>query len=286
MSISIKSFQPTGSNTLFLANWMGWFEGATGVKHLGGVCKSDDPRTIKAQVDMMQAVGIDGAIIDWYGPNDNPTNQASLMLMTELERRGMKFSIMLDSGIVKWLPAGVDRNAAMVNAINYCKANFVASPAYVQWQGKPLFFEFGTRVAGVGLDVAGLVAKFPELVLAFQDHVLSPGDTTFAWVNGFPNNGLGYLKNYLDAADPANSIPCVFMGFDDHKASDPTQSVWGGPARFIDTNYGNTWRGCFELINAKYTTAPKIIQVATWNDYEERTAIEPIIRGITGTKLY
>jgi hypothetical protein len=285
MPISIKSFQPAGSNTLFLANWMGWFEGVVGNKHIGGVCRSDDPRTIKAQVDMMQAVGIDGAIIDWYGPNDNPTNQASLMLMTELERRGMKFSIMLDSGIVKWLPAGVDRNAAMVDAINYCKANFVASPAYVQWKGKPLFFEFGTRIP-LNFSIASVEVKFPELTLAYQDHGMDTTEPTFAWVNGFPNNGLGYLKGYLSTADVDNSIPCVFSGFDDHKASDPTQSVWGGPARFIDSNYGNTWRGCFELINAKYTTAPKIIQVATWNDYEERTAIEPIIRGITGTKLY
>lgn len=283
MTPFLKSQLP---NTKILANWMGWFQQAGG-KHIAGVCESIDPRTVRAQIQMAKAVGIDGFVVDWYGPNDNPTNEATLELMTAAEADGQfEFSIMLDSGIFKW--ASTDpavRQQKLYDAITYAITNFGQSPRYTSLNNLPLFWEFGLRDNGMNPSL--LTSRFPNLPLLYQDSIpmgaLSTG--TFAWVNGFPDSVATYLNGYLSRVQPSGiKVPCVFWQFDDHDPKAPANSVWGGPARLISPRNGDMWTDCVQMIRA---AGPfPIVQVCTWNDYEERTAIEPIVKALTATKLY
>jgi hypothetical protein len=94
------------------------------------------------------------------------------------------------------------------------------------------------------------------------------------------------MRNYLAQQDPIQ-IPCLFDGFDDHNP-DPAhikESRWGGPARSIP--YGQ-WQMCLDEIN-KAAAAGKTfpaVQIVTWNDYDERTRIEPQALTLAGFKLF
>jgi hypothetical protein len=281
--------------TKVYANWMGWFQ-ANGGKHIAGVCQSDDPRTIRKQIRMAKAIGVDGFVADWYGYNPDqsaPSNQATLELMTLCEEEGFEFSIMLDSGIFKWRAdmsaAGVvSRNAMLKEAMTYVQNNFMVSPAYSKINGLPAVWEFGLRDNGI--DMAAFTAAFPNQMMMYQNSIgAGPSVGSFAWVAGFPNAGIPYLANYLSthAADPGPVVPCLFWQFDDHDPKTPANSIWGGPARLIAPAFGDTVTGCIGLVkmflqNAKNAPA---VQLCTWNDYEERTAFEPIAKALTGTTL-
>lgn len=272
-----------------VANWMGWFEGATGNKHIGGVCRSDDPRTVGAQVKMAKKIGLSGFVNDWYGYNPDfsvPVNEASLILMTECEEQGFEFSIMLDAGAFKW-PQVTNKPAQLQDAINYTRTNYMSSSAYSRINGKPILYEFGWR--GQAIDPLAIQTANPDIIIICQDK--TPTGASFSWVNGFgsataPNS---YLDGYLAQTD-AIMIPCMFWGFDDHDPKNPTKSIWDSTAaaRFIDPRYGQQWMDCINKINAASKKPGQFpyIQVCTWNDYEEGTRIEPFIKAIMDQHLW
>lgn len=263
---------------------MGWFQKAGG-KHIAGVCESQDPRTVRNQIQMAKAVGVDGFVVDWYGPNDNPSHQTTLELMVAAESRNdFEFSMMLDSGIYKWQSTDPAVRLQILRAsIDYALANFTTSPMYTKLNKKPLFWEFGLRETGI--DIAALANLYPQIALVSQNTQPTPGvlDGTYAWVNGFPDKGVDYLAGYLASNPGGVKIPCLFWQFDDHDPKAPANSVWGGPARFISPRNGDMWSDAVNMVAA---TNPAVVQICTWNDYEERTAIEPIVKALTGTKLY
>ena len=283
MTPFLKSQLP---NTKILANWMGWFQQAGG-KHIAGVCESIDPRTVRAQIQMAKAFGIDGFVVDWYGPTDNPTNEATLELMTAAEADGaFELSIMLDSGIFKWFSTDpASRQQKLYDSIVYAIANFTNSPCYTRLNNFPLFWEFGLRENGI--DLAALATRFPNLPLLCQNSIPTgaPQTGTYAWVNGFPDAGAAYLGGYLSRAQASGiKVPCLFWQFDDHDPKTPANSIWGGPARSISPRNGDMWTDCVQMIKAAGQFP--MAQICTWNDYEERTAIEPIVKALTATKLF
>src|SRR3954463_14810011 len=97
---SLKKLLPEGSPTRIFAHFMPWF-GST--SHLNVGYSSNDPAQVKRQIDDMMSRGIDGVIIDWYGPDKNLHNQTSLYIKQDAETRGGKFefAIVEDQGAVR-----------------------------------------------------------------------------------------------------------------------------------------------------------------------------------------
>jgi hypothetical protein len=277
------------------ANWMGWFI-STGGKHPAGVCQSDDPSTVRKQIRMAKAIGVDGFIVDWYGNNPDqaaPTNQATMELMVLCEEENFEFSIMLDSGIFKWQADAsttgvIQRNNILNTAMNYVSSKFMTSPAYSKIGGLPVVWEFGLRSNSI--DMTAFTKAFPNVLMMYQDTLAAGANAgSYAWVNGFPNAGVQYLQNYMSAhaKDLTPVVPCLFWQFDDHDPKAPANSIWGGPARLIDAQWGDTLTGCVNAVRTALATAKNIpaVQLCTWNDYDERTYFEPIAKALTGTKL-
>lgn len=264
------------------ANWMGWFVPAGGNNHAAGVCQSDDPETVRKQIKMAQALGIDGFVVDWYGTASQPSHEATEILAELCGYENFEFSIMLDAGIYKWAsPSPAVRSQVLQGAVNVALKYFTPSPSYSKINGQPVFWEFGWR--------GNPVATAPSLgnaILLSQDSIMAPAAGTFSWVNGFPpNDPMKYVSGYLARAD-ALQVPCLFYQFDDHNPADPAHSIWdaAAPARFIDAKFGDIWTGCIEAINATGKSYPAV-QICTWNDYDERTCIEPFAKALTGARL-
>jgi hypothetical protein len=284
---NLKSKLPAG--TKLLANCQGWFNGADGTKHMAGVCQSDDPRTVRNQVLAAHAVGIDGFVVDWYGPDANdfarPTDRFTQLLATQAAALGMEISIMIDSGTFKW--ATGDHLSVLNAALAYIRQRYLFSlPNYTKIAGKPVIWEFGW--ANAKMDVAAFARSNPDLTVLNQTSVVPGCAGSYGWVNGFgsPDAPRQYMESYLAKKD-AIQIPCIFDGFDDHNP-DPahiTESRWGGPARKIP--YGQ-WQMCIDEIN-KAAAVGKVfpaVQICTWNDHDERTQMESQFLALAGLKLF
>jgi len=78
-----------GATTKIYAHFMPWFGGAN---HMNVGYRSDDPAQVQRQVSDMLSRGIEGAIINWYGPDFTRENATTFAMMREAEARGGVFS--------------------------------------------------------------------------------------------------------------------------------------------------------------------------------------------------
>src|SRR5579864_1207971 len=97
--VNVHSLLYAGNTTKIYAHLMLWFGGSN---HMNVGYSSTDPAQVARQIRDMISRGINGVIIDWYGPN-NSIDQATQLVMAEAERHpGFTFAIMVDQGAIKW----------------------------------------------------------------------------------------------------------------------------------------------------------------------------------------
>jgi hypothetical protein len=225
---------------------------------------SSDPLIIRRQLDSCQRVLSPAKVAmvpDWYGPHDTLGENYCQGLREECEQMGVEFSMMIDKGAMA--------KSTFPELLAYLRLNYFRSLAYSKVQGKYIVWQFGVK----GIDPASV----PSDVLLVSENSSDSG-ASYAWPNGFaPNTPAKYLAGYLKRTDKF-MVPCLWKGFDDHKKSKPTESVWGGPARVM--NSGPTgwelWDSLVETIQATGHAFPEL-GLATLNDFEERTRLEPFI---------
>src|ERR1700683_599280 len=89
--VAVPSLLYSGTTTKVYAHLLLWFGQSS---HMNVGYNSTDPAQVKSQIDDMISRGIDGVIIDWYGPN-NFIDQATQAVMAEAESHpGFTFAIM------------------------------------------------------------------------------------------------------------------------------------------------------------------------------------------------
>ncbi|PYX94664.1 MAG: hypothetical protein DMG67_00960, partial [Acidobacteria bacterium] len=76
--VSLRSLLYPGATTKIYAHFMAWFGGAN---HMNVGYSSADPGQVKRQVDDMMSRGVQGAIMDWYGPGFATENTTSKLMM-------------------------------------------------------------------------------------------------------------------------------------------------------------------------------------------------------------
>ena len=95
----IHSLLYSGNTTKVYAHLMVWFGGSS---HMNVGYSSTDAGQVTRQINDMISRGINGVIIDWYGPGSS-TDQAVQLVMAESEKHpGFTFAIMVDQGAIKW----------------------------------------------------------------------------------------------------------------------------------------------------------------------------------------
>ena len=118
--VDVHSLLYSGATTKVYAHLMLWFGGSN---HMSVGYSSTNATQIHNQITDMISRGIDGVIIDWYGPN-NSIDQATKLVMAEAEKHpGFTFAIMIDQGAIEWVfvlgllaAAGADRPVAIHRA--------------------------------------------------------------------------------------------------------------------------------------------------------------------------
>jgi len=272
--VDVHSLLYSGASSRVYAHLLLWFGGSN---HMNVGYSSTDAAQIHRQITDMISRGIDGVVIDWYGPN-NSIDQATKLVMNEAETHaGFTFAIMVDQGAIEWDScSGCSPQQALINQLQYIEQTYFPSPAYMRVDGKPVITNFNIDLS-YSVDwnaVNGALATAP--LFLFQNnngfsHVLSGG--SYSWV--MPTTldyGVSYLNSFYDTGMPLTgeqTVGATYKGFNDTLAS------WGSN-RIMGQQCAQTWLQTFSEINGLYNSGKQLsaVQLVTWNDYEEGTEIE------------
>ena len=272
--VDVHSLLYSGATTKVYAHLLTWFGQS---QHMNIGYSSTDAAQIKRQIDDMASRGIDGVIIDWYGPN-NAIDQGTKLVMAEAENHpGFTFAIMIDQGAIEWYSCpGCSPQQALVNELQYMENTYFSSPAYMTRQGHPVVTNFNVDLSySVDWNAAN-AALSTHPVFIFQNnsgfsHTLSDG--SYAWVMPTTTDyGKNYLSSFYNVGMSFSGqqvVGATYKGFNDTLAS------WGSK-RIMGQACGQTWLQTFSDINGLYNSGKQLtdLQLVTWNDYEEATEIE------------
>ena len=277
--LPVRSLLYSGSTTKIYAAFQGWFGTPS---HINVGYSSTDPAQVQRQVTDMMSRGIQGAIVDWFGPNDPTTNGATMLLKQQAEAHpGFEFAIMEDSGA---LFAAAQQNncdvtTQLISDLNYINSQYESSPAYAHVDGRPIVLFFGVDTWYIDWNRVKASAPGNTLFLfrgpgGFTENDASNG--AFQWldlVNGNPLDPqlAGQTAFYTTAGTFSSSatLGSAYKGFND------TLAIWS-TNRLVDQHCGQTLLDTFSTVDQFYSASNQLpaIQLVTWNDYEEGTAIE------------
>ncbi len=290
--VDLHSLLYPGATSKVYAHLVLWFGGSN---HMNVGYSSTDATQLHHQVMDMISRGIDGVILDWYGPN-NSIDQAAKLVMAEAESHpGFTFAIMIDQGAIKWDScSGCSPQQALINQLQYVEQTYFPSPAYMRQQGRPVVTNFDID-GSYTVDWPTVNASLStQPVFLFQNntgftHLLSDG--SYSWVMPTTNDyGKSYLTSFYDTGMPftkEQTVGAAYKGFNDSLAA------WGS-SRIMAQQCGQTWLQTFSEINSLYNSGKQLsaLQLVTWNDYEEATEIESGINNclsvsaaVSGTSL-
>ena len=276
--VPISSLLYSGANTKIYAHYMAWF-GNSGHMNVG--YRSDDPAQVHKQVEDMISRGIQGAIVDWYGAAATLEDTGTKLLMKEAEAHpGFTFAITEDAGALVSAAEqnGCDVTTQLIADLNYVVSTYTASSAYMKVNGKTPIFVFG--VTGWYEDWSKVQAALPSsVVLIFRGGEglrLNASGGAFQWVDinsddPFDEQLAAQDSFYNAAAQKSNLVVLgsAYKGFND------TPAEWG-TNRLVDQHCGQTWLDTFSDIGKHYSASNQLsaVQLVTWNDYDEGSAIE------------
>ena len=223
--LDVHSLLYSGATTKVYAQLLLWFGQPD---HINVGYNSTDPAQVQRQITDMISRGIDGVIVDWYGPN-NSIDQATQAVMHEAEKHpGFNFAIMIDAGAIgSNLCSGCTPQQTLAQLLEYVEQNYFGSPAYLTVQGQPVVTEFNIdRSYAIDWNVArsALLATSPQFL--FQDgegfsHALSDG--SYSWVMPQAGDyGLSYLASFYDTGvtfPNEKTMGAVYKGFNDRLAA-------------------------------------------------------------------
>lgn len=272
--LDLHSLLYPGATTKIYAHLMLWFGKSN---HMNVGYSSQDAAEIHRQITDMISRGIDGVMIDWYGPNSYE-DQATKLVMAEAETHpGFTFAIIVDHGAIQWEScSGCTPQQALVSQLQYVEQTYFPSPAYMTVAGRPVITNFDIdKYYTIDWNAVNAALVTPPYFI-FQNssgftHVLSQG--SYAWVMPTTTDfGMSYLTNFYKTGIPLvadETVGATYKGFND------TLAAWTSN-RIMGQQCGKTWLGTFSEINTLYNSALQLsdLQLVTWNDYEEGTEIE------------
>ena len=232
-------------------------------------------RKIQRQIADMISRGIDGVVIDWYGPN-NAVDQATKAVMHEAEKHagfhirdhdrcGRDGKCLL--GLL--IPGRVDAVAAVRGEDLFRVSRVLHHP----------------RATGGDELQCGRVGGLAKSKRSFENSsaILVPGSgrvhsrherrQLFVGDADDPQLRFGIPVEFLPDRDcrshEIETMGATYKGFNDALAG------WGS-GRAIDQQCGQTWLQTFSQINSRYNSGRQLpyLQLVTWNDYEEGTELE------------
>jgi len=257
-----------------------------------GPYDSVDPAVLEYHVLLMKLAGIDGVIVDWYGPdnfNDYAVNnQRTLALFNYTRKAGLKFSLCYEDQTIQqeingnYITAGAAISHAQKTML-YVQTNFFTDASFLRLSNAPVLLNFGPQYFKNNSDwvsIFSVLNATNQPAFFTEDNRLSPvGTGAFDWppmgLSGGGTNTLppAQLQSYLVSFDQKAGgwpafVSSAFPRFHDFYAQAGAGSSYG----HLDDANGSTFTN---TLSRALTNHSAIVQVVTWNDFGEGTIVEP-----------
>jgi hypothetical protein len=272
--VDMHSLLYPGTTTQIYAELQPWWGDP---RHMNVGYISWNPAQVESQLEDMESRGINGVVIDWYGPADVTEPTTLAWLAATATHPNFKIIIMIDKGAVTLSPCkGCTPQQSMIYLTNYVLQHYATSPAYATLNGNAIITQFDLDLH-FALDWPAIqAATSSKITWIFENsggfsHPISGG--SWSWMNASsPDYGMNYLTNFYNNAlvhSQEQAWGAAYKGFNDTLAS------WS-LHRVVGQQCGQTWLSTFDKINSYYDSGKQlpILQLVTWNDYEEATELE------------
>jgi Glycosyl hydrolase family 71 len=263
-----------------------------------GPYDSLDPVVLEYHVLLMKLAGIDGVIVDWYGPDNyydyGLLNARTAALLKYTQKAGLKFSLCYEDATIAAEINGGPMNGVNVTAgtavahaqqtMSYAQTNYFTNTNYIRWNGQPVLLNFGPQYftqSTQWTSIFSVLNATNQPAFFTEDNRLAAGVGAFNWppmslsqpVGGSNVLSDASLQSYLVAFDQKGAgwpayISSAFPRFHDIYAQAGVGSSYG----YLSDNSGLTLQ---RTLTRAMTNTSAMIQVVTWNDYGEGTMVEP-----------
>jgi hypothetical protein len=288
--LPIRSLLYSGSTTKIYAHVEPWWGSGS---HINIGYSSQDPAQVHRQVQDMVSRGIDGVVVDWYGPGSYEDTGVKLLIAEAAATPNFSVLVEIDVGAINWHSCypGCSATTAVINLFTAANSTFFSSPAIARNNGRPMLMEFGMETLSLPsgaasgwnvIDWNAVQNQTPGNLAVMHRNLggyTKAGSTgAFTWME--PKSpfiaGLDgtadldwFYSNSISSYPTMPAFGAVWKGFND------TLADWSAD-RHIDQICGQTWLRTFAAINQYYSASNPLpsLQLVTWNDYEEGTEIE------------
>jgi hypothetical protein len=245
-------------------------------------------------MDEAKGLGISGFVVDWYGDREPFIDRSYALVQTMAAEKNFHVAMMYDE-TEDANGQGTDDSLAAFRRFSeaYLSPNAPGRQAYLTYDERPVIFIFPKGGRTDWNRVRAETNKWnPPPLLVYEDQPATPYaaafDGFYAWINpgkkGWAADGSNWGEDYLrdfyyrmQSKYPDKiAVGAAWAGFDDSKAS------WSLD-RHISQRCGETFADTLRLSREYYPAEHPLpfLLIATWNDYEEGTAIE---RGLAKCK--
>lgn len=274
-----------------LAVYVPWFGDP---EHINVGYTTDDPAVLRRQIAKAKDRGVQVFVVDWYGERRPFLDHSYALMQQVASQNHFKVALMYDETEEDNGQATEESLAAMTKAYEtYLRPGAAGRDAYLEYNERPVIFIFPKRGHTDWNRVRALVSNWPvPPLLIYKDdpppQYASAFDGYYAWVHpgsgGWISSGENWGEDYLESfykkmqnQPDKITVGTAWPGFDDTKAS------WSMD-RHIDERCGKTFEDTLRLFRFYDQIRPMpFLLIATWNDYEEGTAIEPGVRRNCGS---
>jgi PKD repeat protein len=290
--VDLHTMLPNSAASLpILAVYQPWFKQSN---HMDISVDEHDPATVTRQVEDAQSRGISGFMVNWYGQpiNSDKTSMDNISNTVRLVAEahpGFTFAFQYDGGAYK--TCNCDKTAKFIADMEYARAKYFSSPAYLKVNNRPVVEMFSVDEDGP-VDWTAIRTAEPDLMMIFRNsggwnHAQSDGMFGWLGINLDPTKALSYDTDfYWNARQHTDKlvIAPVWLGFND------TLAAWG-QNRITPRNCAQTFLQTMADAAANVNSID-FLEVNTWNDYEEATEFESgidncvtVTPAMTGTAL-
>ncbi len=266
-----------------------------------GPYDSSDISVIEYHMATAWAAGIDGFVIDWYGPQDRGEIDSAFRLLLDTADRwraayGLEFFLALtyEENILYWANLQKEQmETRLTEHLQYILDEYGQHPNYLRYNGIPVIFYFESWIDGqAGLLrpeqialVQSWLPPFNLLYMGAEEAFLDVSDGFYSWVSGANDDPEDWGASYVNWVYPEMdyrterhdldlTIGSVWAAFDDSGVQG-----WGNTPRYIDPQggavYDQTWMAALAAKTQHEGDSTDWVQIVTWNDWNEGTEIEP-----------
>ena len=281
---SFRDISHDNQGTKIIAAFQPWFGDPD---HIRIEYNSNDPAVIHRQIQEAKKLGIYAFAVDWYGERHPFLDRTYALIQRMASKEHFHVALMYDETEEDDGHATEDALEALQTAYKrYIGPEAPGHEAYLQFQGRPVLFVFPKRGNTDWNQVRQMVNGWasPPILLYKDDpppQFAGAFDGQYAWVHPGPKGWTGdgsewgeeYLENFYKKMRSKHrdqiDVGTVWPGFDDTRAS------WS-LNRHIDQRCGKTLQDTLRVFaeNNDPEHPMPFVLIATWNDYEEGTAIE------------